>query len=206
MTDAVTRIDFLRHGATEAGEALLGRTDAALTAAGRAAVARQVAGRRFAAILASPLGRARETAAVAAGSGEVAVEVEIDPDWREIDFGDWDGRARRDLAADARVAAFYRDPEQSPPPNGESMAAVRARLTAAMTRLAARAPGPVLIVTHAGAIRMALAILLAIPLPRLWALRVGCATRISVDMGADPAHGLWGEIIEIVQPPDGEGT
>jgi alpha-ribazole phosphatase len=199
----MTAIDFLRHGETEAAGVLLGRTDAPLSAAGRDAVARQVAGRRWAAVVASPLERAQATAAViAAASGQ---SVEVDPAWREIDFGDWDGRSRRDLAQDPRLAAFYSDPDANPPPAGEPMHAVRARITEALGRLAAR-EGPLLVVTHGGAIRVALSVLLAIPLERLWAVRIACATRVSVEMGVDARHGLWGEIVEIAQPAQGEGA
>lgn len=193
-------VDFLRHGETDARDALLGRTDPSLSAAGRDSIARLVAGRTWSAIVASPLVRASETAKVAAASSGQTVE--IDPAWREIDFGDWDGRSRDALAADTRFAAFHASPDLNPPPNGERMDEVRARIAAALERLAARTSGPVLVVAHGGSIRMALSVLLALPLERLWAIRIACATRIRVEMGADPAHGLWGEIVEIAQPAE----
>jgi len=193
----MTRVDFLRHGETDAPDALLGRTDAQLAPTANAFVARQVEGRSWSAIVASPLRRAQATAGIAA-NGQA---IETDADWREIDFGDWDGRPRRDLAKDAHLAAFYASPDANPPPHGETMQAVRARVSSALDRLATRGEDPVLVVAHGGTIRVALAVLLAIPLERLWAIRIGCATLIRVEMGADPAHGLWGEIIEIVQPP-----
>jgi alpha-ribazole phosphatase len=194
----MTIVDFLRHGETEAGDVLLGRTDAALSASGRNAVARQVAGRAWSAIVASPLARARETARIAAHEGGAAIEVDLD--WREIDFGDWDGQPRRELARDERLAAFYRNPDANPPPNGETMAEARTRIAAALDRIAVRGDGPVLVATHGGSIRVAVSMLLAIPLERLWAIRIACATRIRVEMGTHPAHGLWGEIVEIAQP------
>ncbi len=196
----MTVVDFLRHGETDLPEALLGRTDPPLSAAGRAGAARQLAGRRWAAIVASPLERARTTAEIAVKGTHQAVE--IDADWREIDFGDWDGRPRRDLADDTRLAAFFANPELNPPPNGETMQAVRARVTSALERIAEQGDGPVLVVAHGGSIRMALSVLLGISLERLWAIRIACATRIRVEMGIDPAHGLWGQITEIAQCPD----
>jgi alpha-ribazole phosphatase len=197
----MTAVDFLRHGETETPEALLGRMDAPLSPAGRAAVARQARGRAWAAIVASPLGRTRASAEIAAGGQKI----ETDADWREIDFGDWDGRPRREIAGDVRLGAFYADPDVNPPPNGEAMGAVRQRVTAALERLAAQGDGPVLVVAHGGSIRMALSVLLAIPLERLWAIRIACATLIRVELGADPAQGLWGEIVEMVQPPPAVG-
>lgn len=195
----MTTVDLLRHGETGAADALLGRTDARLCPAGRAAVERLAARRAWGAIVASPLLRARETAAILARASGQAFE--IDGAWREIDFGDWDGRPRRDLARDPRLAAFYDNPDDNPPPNGETMRDVRTRIADALGRSAARQDGPLLVVTHGGAIRMALSVLLAIPLARLWAVRIGCATRIRVEMGVDPEHGLWGEIVEIAPPP-----
>lgn len=195
----MTVVDFLRHGETEAPGALLGRTDPPLSAAGRAAAVRQIEGRSWSAIIASPLLRAQTTARIAADETGLAVETQAD--WREIDFGDWDGRLRRDLAEDARLAAFYADPDANPAPNGETMQTVRARVTSALDRIAAHGDGPVLVVAHGGSIRMALSILLGIPLARLWAFRIACATLVRVEMGTDPAHGLWGELVEIAQCP-----
>lgn len=195
----MTMVDFLRHGETTAHGALVGRADPSLTEAGHAAIARQLGERRWPVVISSPLKRARETAEIAARDS--AATIEIDPAWREIDFGDWDGRHHRDLAGDAHLAAFYADPEGSSPPNGETMGEVRGRVTGALDRVAAHGQGPVLVVAHGGSIRVALSILVGLPLERLWAFRIGYATRIRVEMGVDPAHGLWGEIIEIVQPP-----
>jgi alpha-ribazole phosphatase len=200
----MTRVDFMRHGETGAGDALLGRTDPALSAAGRETVLRQFSGRRWPVIVASPLQRARETAELAARASGASIE--IDPAWREIDFGEWDGLSRRDVAADARLAAFYADAEANPPPNGETMDEVRTRIAHALERLAMHTVDPVLVVAHGGSLRVALAVLLGLPLDRLWAIRIDYATRISVEMGSDPEHGLWGEIIEITQPGGGEGA
>jgi len=195
----VTSIDFVRHGETGAVDALHGRTDLPLSEAGRVAVRRMTGGLAWTAIVTSPLMRARETAAILAAASRLSPEV--DDAWREIDFGEWDGKPRRDLASDPRLAAFYADPDGHPPPGGEPMGDVRARITAALRHLSARQDGRIAVVTHGGAIRMALSILLAIPLARLWAIRIAFATRIRVEMGHDPEHGLWGEIVEIIQPP-----
>jgi alpha-ribazole phosphatase len=195
-----TAIDFLRHGRTQAEGHLLGRTDAPLTEVGHKAVAAQVAGRTWGAIVASPLARAQETAALAARASGLAVET--DPAWREIDFGEWDGRPLADLANDARFVAFQADPEANAPPHGEPFADVRLRVQAALRELVRKEQKRVLVVAHGGTIRTALSALLAIPLQRLWAIRLSHATRVSVRMGWTDAHGLWGELVEIVQPPE----
>jgi alpha-ribazole phosphatase len=195
-------VDFLRHGETESEGALLGRTDPLLSALGRDTLARQIArqsaGRAWEAIVASPLERAKASATIAAGvSGRT---IEIDAGWSEIDFGDWDGCALSDLALDPRLAAFYANPDHNPPPNGETMQSVRTRVTSALGRIVSREAGLVLVVAHGGTIRVALSVLLAVPLERLWAIRIACGTVIRVEVGEHPSHGLWGELIGIVQP------
>jgi alpha-ribazole phosphatase len=196
----VTTIDFLRHGLTEAEGRLLGRTDASLTETGRIAVAAQVAGRTWNMIVSSPLNRAQETAALAGLSTGIPVTTESA--WREVDFGDWDGQPLASLANDARFASFQADPEANCPPNGEPFGEVRLRVEAALRALAQGQQKRVLIVAHGGTIRTALSVLLAIPLQRLWAIRLSHATRVSLRMGWTDSHGLWGELVEIVQPPE----
>jgi alpha-ribazole phosphatase len=191
-------VDFLRHGSTDASGRLLGRTDAPLSAEGRRAVEGQVAGRSWQVIVTSPLVRAQESAAIAATASSASIE--IAPDWREIDFGDWDGAPLAELARDPRFTTFQVDAEANSPPNGEPMSAVRERVARALDHIAAQDRSRVLVVAHGGTIRAALSILLAIPFERLWAFRISCATRITVQMGSSAAHGLWGEVIEIAQP------
>jgi alpha-ribazole phosphatase len=201
-TSGVRTIDFLRHGRTEAEGRLLGRTDASLTDAGHKAVTAQIAGRTWDAIIASPLTRAQETAALAGLSA--LKPVRTDPAWREIDFGDWDGLPLADLSKDARFSSFQADPEANSPPNGEPFSDVQARVETALRALAQGDQKRVLVVAHGGTIRTALSVLLAIPMQRLWAIRLSHATRVSVRIGWTDAHGLWGELIEIVQPPEEE--
>ncbi|MBQ0932983.1 alpha-ribazole phosphatase family protein [Ideonella sp. 4Y16] len=102
----------------------------------------------------SPLRRARVLAeALAATLGCPPRE---DARWMELHFGAWEGhpwsaidRAESDPWAD--------DPEHRAPPGGETLAALRARVHAAMDALAATRLQRVLVVAHAGPIRVALA-------------------------------------------------
>src|SRR5438105_14673198 len=89
---------LIRHGETEwsLSGAHTGRTDLPLTDAGRARAAgigQYLNGRRFALVLTSPLTRARETCRLA-GYGDVAV---IDPNLREWDYGDYEGRTTAEI-------------------------------------------------------------------------------------------------------------
>jgi probable phosphoglycerate mutase len=155
-----TTLGLLRHFPTDwNGEGRMqGRVDRPLTAAARALLAdlRPPAEWAGARVLASPLRRARDTAAA------LWPEHEIDPRLTELDWGAWEGRRRVDLAADP--ATGYRDVEtwgwDHAPPGGESPAAAWARVAPALAEIAA-APGaddrPTVIVAHRGLIRVILA-------------------------------------------------
>jgi len=147
----MTVIAFIRHGPTgwNAEGRLQGRADIPLSEAGR----RMVAGWRMPAmiagfaVLSSPLGRARETAAIL---GHLAPE--IDPRLVERDWGAWSGRLRADCQPDIDTMGG-----ETAPPGGESAAAVAARVAAVLADLAA-AGAPRLIVAHRGIIRAAYAL------------------------------------------------
>lgn len=141
-------LHLLRHGEPVRPGLLLGRTDDPATPAGIAACAAQGRALGPMRLVSSDLARAR-------ASAEAIGTPLVDPRWRELDFGEWDGCAAATLAPDA-LAAFWRDPDAHPPPRGERWSALVARVGAAV---AALPPEPVLVVTHAGAMRAALAVL-----------------------------------------------
>jgi alpha-ribazole phosphatase len=194
-------IDFLRHGLTDRPGDLVGVTDTALTEEGWRQIERQTAGRRWDAIITSPLKRAREGAERVGAARGVAVEIE--PDWREIDLGDWDGKPWAELRADRetaeRIAEFYRNPLTGEPPNGESFAMLQDRVSRALERLVDQR-GATLVMAHAGPIRTALSLATGLSLSSLWAIRIEPATRVRVELGRHPEHGLAGEIVEIAPP------
>ncbi len=196
-------IDLLRHGTTGRDGYLDGRTDHPLSADGRAQFEAQTTHRDWLTIVTSPLRRAREAAQRLAEARNLTTR--IDEDWAELDFGLWDGRWKSELeeepAIRAALAAFYRDPSTNPPPGGESWASFEMRIGRALTRLAHPADsGPVLVVTHAGPIRVALHQVCGLPLDGLWALRIGFGTRIRLNFEVATDARVWGEIVEISQP------
>jgi alpha-ribazole phosphatase len=94
------------------------------------------------------------------------VPLSIDSRWRELDFGAWDGLAPRDIDS-AALAGFWDDPEVHAPPGGECWSALLHRVGFAIGDLAAR---PTLIVTHAGAMRAALAVFCGFDVRQTWAV------------------------------------
>ena len=136
-----------RHGQTDwnAEKRLQGRTEVPLNDAGREqarALAgaleaeRAVSGRA----LVSPLGRARDTAAILE-SLLPALSFEVEPRLVELDLGDWEGRLESDLAADARYQAFRSDPLRNPAPGGEGAIDVARRVAPLLDSIAAEDPG-----------------------------------------------------------------
>ncbi|HEX2191972.1 MAG TPA: histidine phosphatase family protein [Acidimicrobiales bacterium] len=147
-----------RHGETpaNAGRLMVGKIDPPLTDRGRrqaeAVAASLPAG---AVVLSSPLRRARDTAGAYG-------QPEVDDRWREVDYGELDGRP----AAETWLPLWEEwqaDPEYAPP-GGESLASVGRRVREACEELYERAAaGDVVVFTHVGPIKAAVA----------WALHVG---------------------------------
>ena len=167
-------LHLMRHGEPEGAGRLLGRTDAPATAAGIASCADQAEGLEASAIVSSDLQRARASAEAAAAvlGGPVA----IDPRWRELDFGHWDGLATAAIDP-AALGRFWSDPDANPPPGGERWSALVARVREA---LAALPDGPVLVVTHGGAMRAAMAVLCGMDQRALWAIDLPYAALLTL--------------------------
>src|SRR3546814_13993195 len=80
-------------------------------------------------LVASDLARCR--AAGEAIGAAVGLSLNVDRRWRELDFGDWDGKAASDVDREA-LGRFWGDPDAFPPPGGESWSALVARVAAAI--------------------------------------------------------------------------
>jgi broad specificity phosphatase PhoE len=149
---------LVRHGETEWSRsgAHTGRTDIPLTEAGRAAavaIGRKLAG-RFAVALTSPLERARETCRLA-GFGDVA---QIEPNLREWDYGDYEGRTTAEIRAERPGWSLWDDG----PLHGEPIEQVAARARAVLARAEA-AGGDVLLFAHGHILRILAACWLDLP-------------------------------------------
>jgi alpha-ribazole phosphatase len=156
-------LHLMRHGPPEGAGRLLGHSDAPPLARGVAACVERAEGLGFEQVISSDLTRASAPAAAIARAHGVGHGV--DPRWRELDFGGWDG-ADPAVIASPRLDAFWDDPEANPPPGGESWSALVARVGRALDGIAA----PTLVVTHAGAMRAALTCLFGFTYRQGWAL------------------------------------
>lgn len=155
------RLILIRHGESVLGRArrYAGHRDTPLSPEGRRQISRlrsRFRRLRPDLVVSSDLKRCRETAALLAPGISV-------PDYeplRELDFGDWDGLTaascrRRDPR---RFDRWMRDPWSVPPPGGEKLGALWARVRGFVSDLVRRHPARrIAIITHAGPIRALLA-------------------------------------------------
>lgn len=151
----MSAILFVRHGPTDWNikGLIQGQSDVPLSEKGRAEVRRWALRMDFADFdwYASPLLRARETAALLGADA-----CRIEPRLMEADWGEWEGwsleRLRRDIGE--IFAAMEAQGLDLLPPGGESPRMVRARLAAWLAEVAP-AQRPIVAVCHAGVVRAA---------------------------------------------------
>lgn len=149
----MTPLVLIRHGPTEWNEngRVQGRSDIALSAAGRAEVRRWRLPAEFAGYdwVASPLGRARETAEILRGA-----PVPTDDRLVEMDWAAWEGRTLPDLRAEIGnlMTAWEARGLDFRAPGGESPREVQERLRPFLAERA-RAGRPTIAVCHRGVIR-----------------------------------------------------
>ncbi len=159
---APTRLLLLRHGQTElsVGRRYSGHGDPELTELGHlqavGAGARLGAIPGIAAVLSSPLRRARQTAA--AVSEVTRAPLIVRAGLIETDFGGWEGLTFTEARErDPGLHAAWLGSEDAAPPGGESFAAVRARVEAERAAIVAEYPGQaVVLVSHVTPIKMVL--------------------------------------------------
>lgn len=112
--------------------------------------------------LTTPLSRSRLSAQALAPDQPILCV----PDLTEQDFGRWQGRTHAEVWETERetAARFWDDPAGTPPPGGESFAALCGRVAAAVAReTAAHAGRDIVMIGHAGPIRAAMALALGLP-------------------------------------------
>ncbi|MGJ5751095.1 putative phosphoglycerate mutase [Streptomyces puniciscabiei] len=185
---------LLRHGETpltpQKRFSGSGGTNPSLSAAGREQAHRtaEALARRgtIEAVIASPLTRTRETAAVVAT--RLGLEVTIEDGLRETDFGAWEGLTFgevRDRYPDD-LNAWLADPEAHPTGGGESFAETATRIAATRDKLvAAHAGRTVLLVSHVTPIKTFVRLALGAPPESLFRMELSAASLSAVAYYAD---------------------
>ena len=175
-------VDLIRHGEPVGGRRYRGQLDDPLSELGWQQMWHAVgANRPWQRVITSPLARCRAFAQALAEADGVPLEVE--PRFKEIGFGAWEGRSRDELQAElgTDLRRFYVDPEANRPAGAEPLEAFSVRVLAAWEEWTLRhGEERMLVVAHAGVIRAILAGVLAIPRRNYYQLNVDNAglTRI----------------------------
>lgn len=156
MPDRLTRLILVRHGETEGQSSIryYGATDVPLSDLGRAqanAARERIPGETFDAVWASSLCRAWESARIIAPRHPVRVEW----DFREIDFGRWEGLTREEI--ERRDPGLHADWQAKRPgfefPDGETRPDFRHRIERGLVRLRETGVQSALVVAHKGVVR-----------------------------------------------------
>ncbi len=165
----MTRCWLIRHGepVAEARGRCYGSMDFGLSQNGRAemALAAEYLKREpITAVYSSPLSRARESAGIVAMNRPLAVAVASD--FRELNFGDFEGLTYEEIAA--RHPDAYREWMEAPTsvrfPNGDCFDELRVRVLATFQNIVRERSGQTFaIVSHGGVNRVLLAWALQIP-------------------------------------------
>jgi probable phosphoglycerate mutase len=183
----VTTLFLVRHAAHDlVAKALCGRMPGVRLGEEGRAQAERLAARlsreTVAAVQASPLERARETAEPIAR--HFGLGVEVADAVNEIDVGAWTGTPFDELRDDPRWTLWNSARSLTRAPGGETMIEVQARTVAHMEALRARfADRGVVIVSHADVIKAALAYCLGLSLDGLQRFDIAPASLSTVVIG-----------------------
>ncbi len=158
-----THIDLLRHGQVDGPPALYGKTDVGLSQTGWQQMLRQ--GKRLQSldnVISSPLRRCRDFAEDFANQRNLPVQVYCG--LQECNFGDWDGLLFDDQSQQwPSMTAFWQDPINNTPPQGESLECFHHRVVTAWQLLCDNVAGQsTLVLCHGGVIRQILAHILPV--------------------------------------------
>ena len=170
-----TLIDMLRHGEPVGGRAYRGNSiDDPLTDKGWEQMRRAINGfDDWDVIATSPLQRCLAFAEELAQN--IGLEVTVEPSFREVGFGEWEGRVPDEIIKSNReeYEAFYQDPENCRPEGAEPLQDFTDRVIGAYEELVRKNSGKhLLIVTHAGVMRAIIAHVLGAPPVGMYRIKV----------------------------------
>jgi alpha-ribazole phosphatase/probable phosphoglycerate mutase len=185
----LTTVDLIRHGEPVGGRRYRGQIDDPLSEKGWHQMREAVGAHKpWQHIVSSPLSRCHAFAAELAA--QRGLPLSTDARLMEVQFGEWEGKTADELKAQdpTIISRFRRDPIGERPAGAEALEDFAARVAAAWQDLVAHHQGKhVLVVCHAGVIRMVFAHVLGVPLPSTYRIDVPSAgiTRVTIE-GAGP--------------------
>lgn len=185
-----TTLDLIRHGEPVGGRKYRGQIDDPLSEKGWAQMQSAVGDAKpWTRIVSSPLTRCRAFAETLAARH--ALPLTLDARLREVGFGAWEGKSAAEIEAETPgiLSRFKADPINARPAGAEPLADFHARVAAALDDLLLQhADEHVLLVGHAGVMRMALAWALDIPLVHAYRIEVASASLTRLRFDGRRAH------------------
>ena len=180
-----TTIDLLRHGDVEGGRKYRGQLDDPLSELGWQQL-RSVTSKKqnWQHIVSSPLKRCADFSEELAQMHTLPLMTESE--FKEISFGLWEGKTADELlnSAPKEVKQYWNDPVNVTPPQGENLLAFEKRVQNGWQKMLAEFQGKhILLISHAGVMRMILCHVLNMPITELFKLDVGLAkaSRIQIE-------------------------
>jgi len=183
-------IDLMRHGEPVGGSRYRGQIDDPLSDKGWQQMRDAVANHSpWEGIVTSPLTRCRAFAEACAAERQLFVTIE--DDYKEIGFGAWEGKTRAELTAidPQQLQRFYGDPIAHRPKGAETLVAFSTRVMIAWQRMVDAHQGQhLLVVAHAGVIRVLISHALGLPFDKMFRLQISNASisRIAWQQGQPP--------------------
>jgi alpha-ribazole phosphatase/probable phosphoglycerate mutase len=180
-----TVIDLLRHGDVEGGRKYRGQLDDPLSELGwqqlRECTKKK---QRWQHIISSPLKRCAEFADELAQACHLPLRTE--ERFKEVSFGLWEGKTAGQLleSDEETIKQYWLDPINTTPPQGENLLAFEQRVISGWKSMLTEYQGQhILMVSHAGVMRMILCHLLGMPLTEMFKLDIGLAkaSRLQID-------------------------
>lgn len=174
------KIYLVRHGETNWNTELRyqGQRDIPLNEEGlrqAMCIAHNLDAEKIEKIYTSPLLRAHKTASLIAEKH--GLDLCVEPDLMEIDFGEWEGRNYNELKKEEQDFAerWFFNPDTISIPGGEPYTVFKERVLAGYKRIR-NLNKNIAIVTHAGVIRVIMAAVLDIPAANVTRLRLSPAS------------------------------
>ena len=181
----ITTIDLIRHGEPIGGKKYRGHIDDPLSEKGWTQMRSAVAGYSpWDAVVSSSLCRCADFAKELAEQQQIPVI--LDERLMELGFGEWEGKTAKQLMKEDpdNLTRFWSDPVNNVPPGAETLTQFRERIIAGWHAAIQQHQGQhILMVGHAGMMRMIIREVLDMPIDKMFRLQVPNAgiTRISID-------------------------
>ncbi|MBZ0091936.1 MAG: histidine phosphatase family protein [Burkholderiales bacterium] len=172
------QIDLMRHGEPQGGRRYRGQIDDPLSEKGWQQMRDAVGDRHpWQHIVSSPLLRCAEFAHELSERWDIPCSE--DHRFMEFAFGEWEGKTTQQLTVDDpdRILKFRLDPIRYRPAGAEALDSFASRIASAWRDVLGLHQGKqVLLVAHAGVIRVILAQVLGMPLQNMYRIEVGNAS------------------------------